>query len=185
MTDEELVRSFQRTRDNRHFEELVRRHIVKIRRLLLVVAGGSIEDREDLEQDVLAELYLSLPKFRFQSSFTTYCYRFCRNKAIDHIRRQARKRRRDALHLVETAGTEDPAEWVLAGERLEAVRTVLSSMEEEQRTMLYLKDVEDVSVRELARIFGIPAGTVKSRLSRIRAKLARELRRVGIEEDVV
>ena len=186
MSDEELVRRFQQTGDQIAFETLVRRHIGKVRRLIAVVAGGTIEDREDLEQDILAELYLALPRFRGESQFATFLYRFCRNKTIDAIRKQSRRRRRGPIGIVPPSSAErDPEGAAIADETAAAVRAVLSELGEAERTMLYLKEADDMTIREISHVLGIPDGTVKSRLARTRRKLAGRLEALGIEEGIV
>lgn len=198
MTDEELVRRYRRTREPELFETLVGRHIAKMRRLLMVIAGP--EDREDLEQEILAELYLALPKFRGDSRFSTFLYRFTRNKTIDYIRKRARRRKHGPLGVVDppvdletisevetfvadgALRESDPVHGVIAAETAAAVRAVLAELPEEDRTMIYLKDGEDRSIREVAEIIGIPEGTVKSRLSRSRRKLAKMLEEAGVQE---
>lgn len=182
MTDEELVRCYRRTRKPECFETLVGRYITKMRRLLFVVAGGEPEDREDLEQEILAELFLALPKFREDSRFSTFLYRFTRNKAIDHLRRRSRQRRHGPLGVVEAGPESDPVGELIAAETAAAVRAALAELPEVERTMLYLKDAEERSIREVAEIVGVPDGTVKSRLSRSRRKLARMLEEAGIQE---
>jgi RNA polymerase sigma-70 factor (ECF subfamily) len=198
VTDEELVRRYRRTGEPELFEALIGRHISTVRRLLMVIAGP--EDREDLEQEILAELYLALPKFRGDSRFSTYLYRFTRNKTIDYIRKRARRRKRGPLGVVVpepdikgiagsptiaaavAAREADPVHSVIDAETAATVRAVLAALPEEERTMIYLKDGEDRSIREVAEIIGIPEGTVKSRLSRSRRKLARMLAEAGVEE---
>ena len=95
-TDHELVRRFVETGDTGAFEALVRRHLGEIRRLLLVMLPAFPEDREDVEQEVLADLYLSLRRFQFRASFRTYLFRFCRNKTADFVRKRVRFRRRES-----------------------------------------------------------------------------------------
>lgn len=204
MTDEELVRRYRRTREPELFETLVRRHIGSVRRLLVVIAGP--EDREDLEQEILADLYLALPRFRGDSRFSTFLYRFTRNKTIDYIRKRARRRKRGPLGVVApeadveaiggpdaiagraaiaggvAARQVDPVHSVIDAETAATVRAVLATLPEEERTMIYLKDGEDRSIREVAEVIGVPEGTIKSRLSRTRRKLARMLAEAGVQE---
>lgn len=100
-TDHDLVRRFIESGDTEAFEALVRRHLGQIRRLLLVMLPASPEDREDVEQEVLADLYLSLRRIRFRASFRTYLFRFCRNTTADFVRKRVRSRRRG--HIVRIA----------------------------------------------------------------------------------
>ena len=92
--------------------ELVERHLPRIRRLLAALLNGSAEDMADAEQEILVGLWVGLDRFRFASSFRTFLYRFCRNKAIDLLRREGRHRRRGeaAARAAVTAVPADPAD---------------------------------------------------------------------------
>lgn len=186
-TDDELVRAFVETGDTQAFEALVRRHLGEVRRLLVVMLPDSPEDREDVEQDILAALYLSLRRFRFRASFRTYLYRFCRNKAADFVRKRVRARRGEAdLGVVEQAAlVEDPGVAVARQETAQTVRDGLARLPEADRTILFLKESEELGLREIGRIMAIPIGTVKSRLSRARRRLAALLEEQGVTEEAL
>ena len=173
--DDELIRRFLREGDSRSFRLLVERHQSSVRRLLWVMLGGVREEIEDVEQEVLLALYRGLGSFRFQSSFRTYLLSLARHRALDALRRRGRRRREEqALRFLAPAAA-DPqeqvqerlfAEQVLAGFRLLPVA---------ERELLLLRDVEGLSMRELASTLGLPSGTAKSKLHRARIRLARIL----------
>lgn len=158
---------------------------------VLSVALRLLQDRgeaEDLTQEVFVALYHHLPEFRGESRLSTWIYRITRNRALNRLK--FLKRRQHGHH----ADVDDPvvARGVAApetgdGERADPVRglhhkglsTVLEAhlraLPEEQRTLVVLRDLEDLSYEEIADITGLPLGTVKSRLHRARAELARQL----------
>ena len=103
--DETLIRLFADTGDDRAFAEIVTRHRSGIRRILYSVLNGNAEEISEVEQDVLVALSRSLPKFEFRASFKTWLYRFCRNKAIDFLRKKGRERKTGKL-LFENAVAE-------------------------------------------------------------------------------
>jgi RNA polymerase sigma-70 factor (ECF subfamily) len=152
--------------------------------LLSGLFNGLPEDIEDAQQEVLCALYTGMAGFRFQSSFRTFLYRVCRNTAIDMLRRKGRERRRveaSAREARALAGARgelvfDPDEEMARGDYTRAVREALSSLNPEERMMIVLKESEGMRVEEIAQALSIPAGTAKSRLHRIRNKLARRLR---------
>jgi RNA polymerase sigma-70 factor (ECF subfamily) len=129
----------------------------------------------DAEQEILVGLWTGLERFRFASSFRTYLYRFCRNKAIDLLRREGRHRRRIEAVRREAA-TAVPADLGDALEREERrmlLDRALGTLDPDERMLVVMKDVEEMGIEEISAAMGLPGGTVKSRLHRVRAKLAR------------
>jgi RNA polymerase sigma-70 factor (ECF subfamily) len=167
-------------RDQEAFRELIGRHLPRIRRLLAALLGGDTEDMADAEQEILAGLWTGIDRFRFASSFRTWLYRFCRNRAIDLLRREGRHRRRGeaAARAAATAASEDgadPGEGLEREERRQRVREALATLSPDDRLLVVMKDVEDLGIAEISAATGLPEGTVKSRLHRARVKLARRL----------
>ena len=162
-------------RDRDAFVELVERHLPRIRRLLAALFNGSPEDMADAEQEILVGLWVDLDRFRFASSFRTFLYRYCRNKAIDLLRRESRHRRRigAARAAAAVAVPADPGDGLEREERRINVNRALGTLTPDERTLVVMKDVERMSIEELSAAMRLPAGTVKSRLHRAREKLAR------------
>jgi len=134
----------------------------------------------DAEQEILAGLWTRIDRFRSASSFRTWLYRFCRNRAIDLLRREGRHRRRGeaAARAAVTAVPADPADpgdGLEREERRARVREALATLSADDRMLVVMKDVEDLGIAEIAATTGLPEGTVKSRLHRAREKLARRL----------
>lgn len=157
--------------------ELVERHLPRVRRLLAALFNGSAEDMADAEQEILVGLWVGLGRFRFASSFRTYLYRFCRNKAIDLLRREGRHRRRleAARGAAATAAPADPRDGLEREERRVRVGRALATLAADERMLVVMKDVEEMSIEDISAAMSLPAGTVKSRLHRVREKLARRL----------
>ncbi len=129
----------------------------------------------DAEQEILVGLWVGLDRFRFDSSFRTYLYRFCRNKAIDLLRREGRHRRRveAAQRAAATTAPADPGEGLEREERRICVHRALGTLAANEPMLVVLKDVEEMSIEDISAAMSLPAGTVKSRLHRARGKLAR------------
>lgn len=157
--------------------ELVERHLPRIRRLLAALLNGSAEDMADAEQEILVGLWVGLDRFRFASTFRTFLYRFCRNKAVDLMRRESRHRRRieAARGAAATAVAGDPGDGIEREERAQRVERALGTLAPDERMLVVMKDVEGMSIEEISAAMSLPAGTVKSRLHRVREKLARRL----------
>jgi len=73
----------------------------------------------------------------------------------------------------------DPEEEVLKKERVNRIFELLFRLEEEEKSLILLKDIEGLSIKEIMQILGLPEGTVKSRLHRSREKLAKLLEGEG------
>ena len=172
-----LIEQFLHSADRQAFVTLIERHRPGIRRLLYSLFVGHREDMEDAEQEILLSLYQDLHRFRGSSSFKTYLYRYSRNRAIDMLRKKGRERRAlQSLYGEEPSGITHPEEMVLLRESRQEILDILFRMEEEERTLILLKDVEELSIREVSEIMKLPEGTVKSRLHRTRERLANKLR---------
>lgn len=171
--DEELVERYLSDGDERAFVVLMQRHAPRIRRLLYGLLNGNREDIQDVEQEIFVSLWLDLSSFRADSSITTYLFRFTRNKAVDFIRKQARQRR-----VAEAIGERcaSPAEvHAERNRRLDgesAAASLLARLAPEERLLITLKELEGLQIREISELLSVAEGTVKSRLHRIRRKIA-------------
>ena len=155
------------------------------------VALRLLRDRgeaEDLSQEVFVALYHHLPDFRGESRLSTWIYRITKNRALNRLK--FLKRRQHGNHAdvddpavsrfvrdpATGAGEERDPERRLAGHALSAVlERHLRELPEEQRELVILRDLEDLSYEEIVEVTGLPLGTVKSRLHRARAELALRL----------
>ena len=85
MDDALLVREFQRTGDQAHFQALVERHRGPVFRLVLSILGaGRRGAAEELTQDVFVKVYCKLDQFRGEAKFKSWLYRIAYNQAVDH-----------------------------------------------------------------------------------------------------
>jgi RNA polymerase sigma-70 factor (ECF subfamily) len=177
-SDVSLVGRFRKSGDRAAFETLVMRHLPALRRFLAVLVPGDADGAADAEQEVLIRLHRSLGRWRGEGAFTTWLYTLARRVCIDEIRRRVRERNRIDRFARRSRPEEEVIEreenpenaWVTVEEG-QALRRALATLPEPDRTLVYLKDAEGVSVEELAQIHGLNEGTVKSKLSRARAKL--------------
>jgi RNA polymerase sigma-70 factor (ECF subfamily) len=172
--DQPLVRRAQRG-DRFAFEQLVDRHQ---HRLFTLAARtlGSRTDAEDAVQDALLRAWRNIGSFRGGALFSTWLYRICVNAAHD----QRTRRTADPVEPVESADPRDRfADEELSGE----LQRALAALDETQREVVVLHDVLGSSYTEIAEITGVAEGTVKSRLFRGRAELARLLRGTPEGED--
>jgi RNA polymerase sigma-70 factor (ECF subfamily) len=146
---------------------------------------GDRAEAEDLAQEVFVALYHSLKTFRGESRLSTWIYRITKNRCLNRLKFLKRRRFGTNADVDDPALRErlvDPAtdergqktaDRVLEGRDTAAfVQRFLDELPDEQRTLVVLRDIEDLSYEEIVEITGLPLGTVKSRLHRARAALA-------------
>jgi len=140
---------------------------------VLNLAFRMMKDRnqaEDILMDVFVQVPEAIKKFRGDSALGTWLYRLTVNACLMKLRAQNRHRELEEEHLDvivdEVMGKSDSR--VNADIDPELLEMGLAQLPAESRSMLWLKDAEDLNVRDLAEIYKMPEGTVKARLSRSR-----------------
>src|SRR5271168_2805682 len=170
------------TGDDAAWEELVRLHTRRVYGFCYRFTGKDSE-AQDLTQDVFLRVFRSLGSFRStEGSFSTWLARLTRNLLIDHYRRTRNERITDSIEeqlprVEETRMTTRSDSAVAGREASELLQGALAKLSPELRETIILRDLQDLEYREIAQILAIPEGTVKSRLNRGRAELARVLRK--------
>ena len=159
---------------------------------VMSVALRLLNDRgeaEDLTQEVFVAMHHHLPDFRGDSRLSTWIYRITKNRALNRLKFLERRHHGHHVDVDDpvmgrSVGDPDTGE----GSRTDPVRSLstrelstvleehLRALPEEQRALVILRDLEDLSYEEIADVTGLPLGTVKSRLHRARAELAKGLR---------
>jgi RNA polymerase sigma-70 factor (ECF subfamily) len=153
------------------FEELFARYRERVLRLCLHVVGEP-HAAEDALQETFLAVYRGLPRFRGDSDVGTWIYRIAVRSSLRLAAR--RKRRERTLAGLEVAATPATTASDTADLRT-ACRRAMAALPVELRVVLQLAAVEELTAAEIARILGIPVGTVWSRLHRARKELARRL----------
>ena len=139
---------------------------------VLNLAFRMLRDRDQAE-DILMDVFVQVPKavqgFRGQSALNTWLYRLTVNACLMKLRSQKRHRELEEEKIdtiiEEALGKVDATEESFDAELLEKG---LAQLPAETRSMLWLKDAEDLDVKDLADIYEMPEGTIKARLSRAR-----------------
>ena len=145
---------------------------------LWAVALRTLADREeaaDALQDALLSAYRSAATFRGDARVTTWLHRVVVNACLDRVRR---RQARPTVPLPERDGVADPVDRrdVLAErETAMEVEAAMAALPVDQRVAILLVDVHGLPVEQAAAVLGVPTGTVKSRCSRGRARLALSL----------
>jgi len=184
--DRELVRRAQGA-DKAAFEELIRRHQQRV----FAVAGGILKRREDVEdiaQQVFLKAYFSLKRFDQRAAFTTWLYKITVNECWDLLRKKkvrplfyeadlSEEQAKQALNSAEHASdVPDVSERLAARQRVERL---LEGLEERDRLMLILKEVQGFSIEEIAETLDLNANTVKVRLFRARRRIVSQVKAQG------
>ena len=188
--ERQLVRRAQ-AGDQSAYEQLVRIHQQRI----LAVVGGILrrsEDVEDVAQQALVKAYFSLKRFDQRSAFGTWLYKIAVNECWDYFRkRKARPLVYEAdlseEQLRQMDGTQDgengpairhseDAESRL--ERRDTIDRLLMVLDEKDRAMLVMKEVEGFTVEEIGEVLDLNVNTVKVRLFRARGRLAKAYSRL-------
>ena len=172
--------------DESAWEGLVKTHTRRVYAICYRFTGSDHES-QDLTQEVFLRIFRTLKTFRSgEGSFQVWLTRLTRNLLIDHYRRTRLDRASDSLDdqlpmLEEKTAMSARTDGMLAGrEASELLQNALQKLSPELRETVILRDIEEMEYREIARVLNVPEGTVKSRLNRGRAELARVLRRQNV-----
>jgi RNA polymerase sigma-70 factor, ECF subfamily len=173
-TDAELL-SAHVAGDRYAFEQLFYRHHRQLYRLALITSRHP-EDAADALQDAMLSAHRTAPAFRHDAAVSSWLYRIVVNACLDRLRRT---KNHPTTPLLDEAGDVGPVGYV--GDPTPRVDTAivveraLMRLPVEQRAAVVAVDMQGYSVAETARMLGVPEGTVKSRCSRARTKLAEVL----------
>ena len=179
MNDDQLIeQTLEGNRDA--FGELVTKYQVRLYNTMIQVVG-STEDAYDVTQDAFMQAYLRLDTFRRSSKFYTWLYRIAFNVAIGMRRRYRTHRMTESLQqemherLVDRENR--PDENLISKENIKTVRDAVDRLDDEFRSVIVLRELEEFSYEEIAEILDIPIGTVRSRLHRARMMIREHLLR--------
>lgn len=175
--------------DSGAWAELVRTHHRRVYGLCYRFTNNGA-DAEDLTQDVFLKIYSNLASFdTTRGSLQVWITTMTRNLLVDNFRRTRNQRATDSLDAgwdetdelrpIDrlTASGPSPHEKAAHKELAKMVQGALAKVSIELREAVILRDLQDMDYKEIAQVLGIPEGTVKSRISRGRAELARLLER--------
>ena len=172
------------------WEEIVQRYHRRIYNICYRFSGSG-DDAQDLTQDVFIKMYKTLNSYDLErGAFMTWVTTITRNLLVDHYRKSKHDRmtdsldtpvseHEDAMPLSEQIEDKSlpPDARVQSRETSQTVHQSLQKLSPELREAVILRDLQDMDYKDIAAVLKVPEGTVKSRINRGRAELARLLQR--------
>src|SRR5947209_12016393 len=163
--------------DQGAWEQIVRQYWRKVFNVAYKFVGKH-DEAEDLAQDIFLKIFKSIGTFDRRANFQTWLISVSRNLCIDHYRsvrkeRQTINRDVDAIELSVISHDKNQVEALEQRDRAALLRQALAGVPATLRTAVLMRDLQERSYQEIADALGLPEGTVKSRMHRGRAELAR------------
>jgi RNA polymerase sigma-70 factor, ECF subfamily len=165
------------------FEVLVERHQKKMLNIAFRMMGD-YDEACDVTQEAFVSAYKSIRKFKAEAKFSTWLYRIVVNYSKNRLKQlsslakregvsidDAQEKRSEAIMNQSLVNNANPGMQMEKREREAHVQKCITSLDEEYREVLVLRDIQGFSYEEIRAILKIPDGTVKSRLSRARNAL--------------
>lgn len=182
--DARLARALRRGSEEA-YEILVSRFQQPVYNLVYRLMGNS-SDAYDVVQEVFLKVFRNIGRFRSQSSLKTWIYRIAVNEAHNYRRWFFRHRRQETVLDGEKEGGRNfgdtvpdrgrsPYDCALDGEKRVMIEDALARINPMFRAAVVLRDIEDLSYEEIADVLEISLGTVKSRITRGRDAMRRQL----------
>jgi RNA polymerase sigma-70 factor (ECF subfamily) len=164
--------------DELAWERLVRTYQSRIHALAYHYVGNA-EEARDLTQDVFIRVYRALPRFEKTESFVPWMLRVARTTALDHLRRRKVRPPATDIPVEEMTSLADdrpgPHEHMESASRKRLVYRAMQALGTIHREVLLLKEIQGLSLEEIAALLDLPVGTVKSRSNRARLELAKQV----------
>jgi RNA polymerase sigma-70 factor (ECF subfamily) len=162
--------------DSQAFSELVSRHRDRLWSVSLRTTGDP-EEAADALQDALISAFRRADQYRGEAAVTTWLHRIVVNAGLDRLRRKAVRPTTTLPDHHENSSLEivEPRDAIVERENWMEISAALADLPQDQREAIILVDVQGYSVDAAAKELNCPTGTIKSRCSRGRAKLAETL----------
>ena len=165
--------------DKRAMQVLYARHNVKVYRFILRLTGNQ-SLAEDLVSEVFLDVWRQAEGFESKSQVSTWLLAIARYKALSALRRRSDEHLDDRMAATIEDTADDPETAVYKVDRNAIVQKCLTRLSPAHREVLDLVYYHEKSVDEVARIVGVPAATVKTRMFYARNKMADLLKQSGV-----
>lgn len=189
-SQDEVMVERARAGDVDAFETLIHQYERKVYNLAYRLTGNH-EDASDMAQEAFVRVYVKLPEFRGESSFSTWLFRIASNACLDEIRKRKRQKVTSLQNPYELGEGEElerqyadeadgPEELLARKETRAAVQACIADLDDEYRVVVVLRDIQGLAYNEIAELLGLNLGTVKSRLNRARAAIKEKFTRLEL-----
>ena len=170
-----------RRQDEDAFEEMVNKYQHRVFNIVYRVLGDR-EEAEDVAQEVFVAVFKHVDGFRGDSKFSTWLFRIATNRAKNRVKYLARRNHQKHQDIDDTpesnieenpvgGKTSRPDKKAMGNELQEIVQEGLQELNDKHRTVIVLRDVENLTYTEISEVLEVAEGTVKSRLYRARSQL--------------
>ena len=184
MTSEEMLVKRAQKGDERAFAEIVKLYQNAVYSSALYIAKNE-EDALDISQEVFLKLWRTLEGFRGEASLKTWIAKITRTCAIDYVRARNQKSASSltsdedekAIEIIDTDTASNPQADYQRREDIAAVRKAVAGLPSPTKEIIIMREFHSLSYAEIAKLLGVPEGTVKSRISRGREELKEILKR--------
>jgi len=185
LSDHQLIEATKEG-DEAAFAEIVNRYRNPLTNYLFRMLND-YEEAVDLAQETFVRVYFAIERYHTDYAFSTYLYRIATNLAISEIRKKKRRRllslssffqsdEADAQEFHPPDEKALPDENLVEAERHRTIEKAIATLPEKYRAPIILREIQELSYEEIARILGLGLGTTKSRISRARALLREKLK---------
>ena len=180
-TDEQLIARFQKG-DEQAYSELVNRYRDRLMNFVFQYFGD-MELAEDIVQDTMLKLYQKKHYYKEIAKFSTWIYTIAKNLAYTELRRKKRRKVTLLSQMTRDEKNYDlPSNQPEIGQEIQnefvhnLIQAAIQDLPDHFRTIIILRDIEELSYEEISSILDVPLGTVKSRINRARLQLQVELK---------
>ena len=171
--------------DSEATERLIVKYQNRIYNVILKICANA-DDAAELSQETFVKVIENIDKFEGRSSFYTWLFRIAVNLTLSYCKRSVklglksldseddehgRQGRRSLKEFLSDDGSSDPAAIATNKELCELIKKALMKLDDKQRAVIVLRDIEGMDYAQIARVLDIELGTVKSRLNRGRSNL--------------
>jgi len=180
-SDEQLIAQFQSGNETAYIE-LVNRYRDRLINFVFQFLGD-FEKAEDVVQDTMLKLYEKKHYYKEIAKFSTWLYTIARNLANTELRKQKRRRTTLLSNMSrEEKEYELPAIQPDTGAEVQSeyvekqIQNAIHALPEHFKTVIILRDIQELSYDEISSIVDVPIGTIKSRINRARLQLQADLK---------